>query len=412
MNNPSPLPAPNLHCTLLAVCFTLLAAGSLFAASYNYDVNTTEELRARDGLPNFFAKAQAGGTIRVAYVGGSITAAAGWRPKTLAWLRQQYPAVTFTEINAAISGTGSDYGACRLQEDVLQQNPDLVFLEFRVNGGGGFEAKSMEGIVRQIWRHNPSTDICFVYTICESLMPVIREGKNDAWFGAIMETIANRYGVPSIQLAVEVTRREKAGELIFKGNQPVEGKLIFTNDGVHPTDGGHDIYRDVIARSLLAMKGLGHAGPHELADPLNAGAWETGSLLPIANATLSDGWTPVDMAKDPVTGADAWRTLGMLRDARKCDHAGESITVRFNGTAIACTDVPGTEPIVIETTVDGGQPVAVTRVSNDQMRKYARYWWTGELPPGDHTVKFTVKTLPAGVSFYAGQFWVVGKPLQ
>ena len=57
-----------------------------------------------------------------------------------------------------------ELGACRLQEDVLRQNPDLVSLEFRVNGGGGFEGKSMEGIVRQIWRNNRTTDICFVYT--------------------------------------------------------------------------------------------------------------------------------------------------------------------------------------------------------------------------------------------------------
>jgi hypothetical protein len=124
------------------------------------------------------------------------------------------------------------------------------------------------------------------------------------------------------------------------------------------------------------------------------------------------------MAQDPVTSADEGRTRGMLRDARKCDRAGESITVRFYGTSVALTDVPGTEPIVIEATVDGGPPVAVTRLSPDKVgsrrsaRKYARYWWAPELPPGEHTVKFTVKALPEGTSFYAGQLWIVGKPLR
>ncbi|OGV84440.1 MAG: hypothetical protein A3K19_32615 [Lentisphaerae bacterium RIFOXYB12_FULL_65_16] len=116
----------------------LVLAGVACAAPYNHDVNVAEEFRPRDGLPNFFAKLQAGGPVRVAYLGGSITAAHGWRPKTLAWFKAQYPAAAISEINAAISGTGSDYGACRLRGDVLAQSPDLVFLECRVNGGGGF----------------------------------------------------------------------------------------------------------------------------------------------------------------------------------------------------------------------------------------------------------------------------------
>jgi hypothetical protein len=225
-----------------------------------------------------------------------------------------------------------------------------------------------------------------------------------------MEGIANRYGIPTIDLGPEVVRRETAGELIFKGDTAPEGKLLFSHDGTHPTDAGHDIYRDVIARSILAMKGVGHVGPHGLGAPLDAGAWVTATMLPIADATLSDGWAAVEMAKDPVTSADAGRTLGMLRDAVKCDRVGESITVRFNGSAVALTDVPGPEPIVIEAAVDGGQPVAVPR--HESPRLYARYWWTPTRPAGEHTVKFTVKTLPEGTSFYAGQLWVVGKPLR
>jgi lysophospholipase L1-like esterase len=402
----SPVLAANLPWAAAAVSLALLSAASLFAASYDYDVHTTQELRARDGLPNFLAKAEAGGTVRVAYMGGSITAAAGWRPKTLSWLRQQYPKATFTEINAAISGTGSDFGASRLQEDVLKHDPDLVFLEFRVNGGGGFEAKSMEGIARQIWRKNPATDICFIYTVCEWMMPNIRQGKNEAYdsFGAIMEGIANRYGIPTIELGLEVARQEKTGELIFKADKPIEGKLVFSADGVHPGDAGHDLYRDVIARSILAMKGVGQAGPHALGEPLTTGPWETATMLPIGEATLTGGWTPVDMAKDPVTGADAGRTKGMLRDARRCDRPGESITMRFNGTAVAFTDVPSVEPIVIEVTIDGGAPATVARLSSEKIRLYARYWRTPELAPGDHTLKLTVKALPEGTAFYAGQF--------
>ena len=66
----------------------------------------------RGGLPNFFRKAEAGsGTVKVGYFGGSITAAAGWRVQTLAWMNETFKGVTFKEINGAISGTNSQLGA-------------------------------------------------------------------------------------------------------------------------------------------------------------------------------------------------------------------------------------------------------------------------------------------------------------
>ena len=93
------LPAAPLLWPLVTVCLALACAASLRAAAYDYDVHAAAELRARDGLPNLVARAQAGDTVRVAYVGGSITAAGGWRPKTLAWLRQQYPKATLSLIH-------------------------------------------------------------------------------------------------------------------------------------------------------------------------------------------------------------------------------------------------------------------------------------------------------------------------
>ena len=248
-------------------CAWLGLSASLVAAPFTHDVNVAEEFRTRDGLPNFFAKLQAGGPVRIAYFGGSITAASGWRPKSLAWFKAQYPQAQIVEINAAISGTGSDYGACRLRGDVLIKKPDLIFLECRVNGGGGYEKKSVEGIVRQIWKENPRTDVCFVYTIGQWMLKELQVGQNVS-FGRVMETVANAYGIPTIDLGVEIAKREKAGTLVFKSNTPVEGKLVFSSDGVHPGDAGHDLYRDVIARSMLKMKEAGPAQAHVLPAPL------------------------------------------------------------------------------------------------------------------------------------------------
>ena len=396
------------HSWLLLTALLLAPWTALHAALP--DPNTCEELRMRDGLPNFFAKLAAGGPVRVAYFGGSITAAAGWRPKTFEWFKAQFPKAELIEINAAISGTGSDYGACRIAGDVLCKNPDLVFMEHRVNGGGGYEAKSVEGIVRQIWKRSPRTDICLIYTLSEGMLKGLQAGKQTS-FGAIMETVANAYGIPSMDLGVEIARREQAGELIFKGAAAVEGKLVFSKDGVHPGNEGHEVYRDVVARSMLAMKSAGPPQAHSLPRPLEARCWETASLVPITQGALSSGWKPVDPKTDAIYRDDFGRTDAMLRGAMKCDQAGESITFQWNGTTLGFSDIPQGSGMEVEVTIDQSQtPITVQRPQTESIRRYARFFYLPEQTPGAHTAVLRVKQLPPGLSFYAGQILVIGTP--
>ena len=47
---------------------------------------------------------------------------------------------------------------------------DLVFIEYRVNGLGNQGISGPEGMVRQIYRANPNTDICMVYTISQGMI--------------------------------------------------------------------------------------------------------------------------------------------------------------------------------------------------------------------------------------------------
>lgn len=377
-------------------------------APFNHDPAVAEEFRVRAGLPNFFAKLKANAPVRIAYLGGSITAANGWRPKTTAWFKERYPGSVITEINVAISGTGSDYSACRLMKDVMPQKPDLVFLECRVNGGGGYEQKSVEGIVRQIWKTSPRTDICFVYTICEWMLADLKAGKSPA-FSKTMEEIANVYGIPTIDVGVEIARREADGSLIFKGNAPVEGKLVFSADGTHPGDAGHDVYRDVIVRCMLKMKYTATAKSHTLPTAMSANCWQTTDLLPIQKAVLSNRWVPVDIATDLVYNDDRGRTEAMLHETVKCSKIGESFTVKWNGTTVGISDIPYGESSILEAVVDNGAPISIERVQYEKIRKYARFWYLPEQPLGDHTVTFTVKKLPEGQSFYAGHLLIVGK---
>lgn len=385
---------------------TLLSAHTVRSTELP-DPAKAEEFRPRSGLPNFFAKIDAGQPVRIAYFGGSITYAGGWRLKTLSWFREQFPQAAFSEINSSIPGTGSDYGACRLQQDVLQHNPDLVFVEFRVNGGGGFEELSMEGIVRQIWKHNPHTDICFVYTAGFWMFESLQKEQNVA-FGEIMERIANRYGIPSIDVGLEIAKQVQTGNMTTQHPEP--GKIQFSVDGVHPTDEGHQVYSDIITRAMLKMSSESTPSTHSLGKPVNPNCWDTATLLPIQNAELSAGWSLVDRKSDPVYTDDAARTDDMLRGAVKCSREGETITVHWTGTGLGLSDIPYGGTSVVEAVVDGKTVTLEKRTQTEPQKKFARFWHIPEQIPGRHTAVFTVKQLPENTSYYAGQLLIVGKP--
>ena len=318
------------------------------AQTYHFDPFTAEELRMRDGLPNFFKKVQGKKEVRIAYFGGSITRAKGWRVKTMSWFRNQYPETQFREIDAAISGTGTGFGACRLGTDILPYKPDLLFVEFRVNGGEGVEKQSVEGIVRQIRKANPRTDICFVYTIGNFFSDQIRAGKNTP-FGTVMEQVANYYGITTIDLGIEIVRLNDAGTLTIQNDKQAEGMITFSQDGVHPGDEGHQIYADVIARNFLKMdmKYIG-ATKYKLKPELFENPWELGALIPIENATKSPEWIPVSIKSDTIYGRDFQRTNGMLRGAYKCAEIGGTIEVEWGGTTLGINDLTEMNPVVFE----------------------------------------------------------------
>ncbi|RYG77855.1 SGNH/GDSL hydrolase family protein, partial [bacterium] len=188
-------------------------------------VRAAIECAPRGGLPNVVARAKAGGPIRVAYLGGSITAAAGWRVWSRQHVQSQFPGVQVAEIRAAIPGTGAEFGAARLQRDVLDQKPDLIFVEFAVNGAGerrerAFE--SMEGIVRQARAANPDVDLCFVYTLHVPTLGDYQAGRVP-WLVERMEQVADHYGIPSIHFGVDVAARVAAGTLVFKDAAGTDG---------------------------------------------------------------------------------------------------------------------------------------------------------------------------------------------
>lgn len=375
-------------------------------AIITFDPTIPEELRIRGGLPNFFAKLNLKDTVRIAYLGGTISEANGWRINSFNWLKTQYPRVHFIEINAAISGTGSDYAACRVKPDVMAHNPDLVFLEHRIDGGAAFETQSVEGIIRQIWKQDARTDICFIHPVSLAMIPTIQDGRNIG-FGAVMESIANKYNIPSIDLGVEIARLEMAGELAMKSDLPVAGKLWFSMDGLRPGEAGHDLYSEIFIRSFSQMKNFTEVKDHQLPLAMNQNNWELTTLLPITEAKLSAGWKPVNIQKDTIYSEGYKRTDGMLRGAVKCRKVGESIGIKWKGTTLGFSDIPCGSGGKIQITVDKGKPITIERKQPNKQNK-ADFFYLPEQSPGEHSAVLKIIELPDGAEYFIGQILVIG----
>ncbi len=383
-------------------CALLLSVGLLPAAEPEFPLVEAQECRPRTGLPNFLAKAQGvfgGGAqaeVKVGYLGGSITAQPGWRVKSLAHFKQVYPNVKFTEINAAIGGTGSDLGAFRVQQDVLSKQPDLLFVEFAVNDGGAAPdqiIRCMEGIVRQTWRANPSCDICFVYTLVEGMAPGIAAGKFPRSASA-MEKVADHYGIPTIHFGLEVSRLSQDGKLLWKSPLPktpaekaaLGDKVVFAPDSVHPhVETGHQLYLAAIQRSLPAIgQASGKPMKHELPAPLVADNFERATLTSITAAKLPAGVAPLDPAQDALAKSYANRLPALVR----LTQPGQAIEFKFKGTHCAVYDVVGPAGGKVAVTLDGGAPKVVTRF--DAYCTYPRlstFTVGTKLPDAVHTVR-------------------------
>ena len=314
---------------------------------------TAELVRARDGLGNVLAKLLAGGEVRLGYLGGSITAAGGWRVQTREGFAVQFPGAQVREINAAIGGTGSDLGVFRVHRDVLQHKPDLLFVEFAVNDGGASPERiwqAMEGIVRQTWAADPRTDICFVYTYRVGYEQELGQGQCPR-AAAAMEMLADHYRIPSINVALRVVQLQRDGKLVYQSDAPApDGVIRFSSDGVHPLDDGHRIYTDVIADAVRTMRiepqAVNHAG--KLDHPFVADHWQAAKMVPVTREMLSGAWTQLD-EQHPLARSFGPR-MGTLWET---EQPGSKITFRFRGSQAKLYDLLGPDGGQVIVTVDG-----------------------------------------------------------
>ena len=377
---------------VLLVCCLTAALSANAVPLYSGPV-AAEECRVRGGIGNVMAKIRAGGAVKIAYFGGSITEMDGWRRLSREWLQARYPSASFTEIAASIGGTGSSLGVYRFRQDVLDKNPDLVFVEFATNDAGDSVEniwRNFDGFIRQAWKHNPEIDFVFTYTITQAMEADYAAGKCNRAASA-MEQLADYYGIPSIGFGPRVIADVKSGKLVWTlgefatavpeetpdrdnaiiAEMAAQGKTLFSRDGVHPVASGHAYYLESIKAAWPQMENL---PPADHAAKLSAAFYdakmEAAKMVSITPDMISGTWRRVAANEQNGNfgtrfGDQPWLT----------ETPGSKMRFFLRGSGCMVYDLVGPDCGQVWVTVDGvrrGAPVV-------RFDKYCTYYRVGML---------------------------------
>lgn len=324
-----------------ALCLLLLAAAQDPAPRQDY-------FELRGGLRHARQVFEETGRGRVAFLGGSITHNPGWRDQVMEYLAGRFPETEFDFVAAGIPSTGSTPGAFRVSRDAFARGAvDLLFEEAAVNDStnGRSQAeqlRGMEGIVRRARGLSPGVDVVLLHFVDPDKMRAYRAGEVPQVV-RVHERVAAHYGLPSLNLALEVTERIDRGEFTWEDD--------FRN--LHPSPFGQELYARSITRLLeAAWEDERAAEPRELPPPLDRFSYDGGRLLPPSAATPGEGFALVPSWKNDVGGGTRAGFVGVPMLVGQAP--GAAFQLPFSGSAVGLFVAAGPDAGTIEFRVDGG----------------------------------------------------------
>ena len=404
---------------------------------YKNEAYAGKEYSTRGGIYNTLKKLKNGEDVTIAYLGGSITQQESWRPRTTQWFKENFKNSKITEVNIGLSGTNADLAVCRIDKDILTYNPDLVFIEYAVNGGA---AKDMEGMVLKIWEKDPTTDVMFVYTTETKYYATYKSGKLPP-YPAIYEPVADYYSVPSVFFGYQAFDLYEDGKLTLSGSKE-DGKVLYTQDGVHLTGDGGFLAAGAIGRCINAMSKDFDDSAYTITNHTIPAAHYDAN--PWVDADYSDDWSKmifkgswIDCSLDPATnefknysytGGYLGNFKQMFPNMTGTKTAGSSVTVKFKGTDLAVFEAGGQYSGQLRVIIDGvEQPNKMVLYNNNDSKLRHQYYFIPTQAYGEHTVTFILdstmpdKSLLQGRNpgdttyerneLYIGKFLVVGEIL-
>ena len=270
-------------------------------------------------LKGFMNRAAKGERLTVGFIGGSITQGFSatdpekcYAARTFGWLKKVFPNTEFDYVNAGIGATDSQFGAARVQEDLLPRLPDLVFVEFSVNDHSTPHfCETYEGLVRQIYGSASAPAMVLIHNVYYDT------GKSAAYYHA---QIGRHYDLPCISMQNSIYPAVAAGRL------PAEK---ITADFLHPNDLGHEFMASVITNFLEKVIHDKTQEPQEIFPaPLTENAYEHCVRLQYFNSTPEKSGFEEDMTPQR-------DITDIFRNGWSAGEKGAYLEFTFRGTGAA-----------------------------------------------------------------------------
>ncbi len=180
-------------------------------------------------LVNKLAAAEQGESLTVAYLGGSITEGKNYTSPFSSYIKDTFAKGSFKEVNAGLSGTSSVVGLVRSEQEIVSQNPDIIFLEFSVNDHEDIlYKKCFESCVKKFLSlpNDPAVII------------LITRAKGGFSSQSQMAPIGTNYDIPVISMDDALTKAFNSG-FLSAGD--------YYTDEYHPHQKGGQLFADCMS---------------------------------------------------------------------------------------------------------------------------------------------------------------------
>jgi len=266
--------------------------------------------------------------LKIAYFGGTngatAKASAAWQAQTTAWFQSRAPQAKITATDATAEG-GSEYGAFRFRQDIMERDPDLIFVEFAADDAEAEKQRTLrglEGIVRQLWTSNPWAEIVFVYTTNKQRAASYERGEVPKGVDS-HQAIARHYGIPEINVGRALAEAIRAGTGTWDS---------LTTDG-RPNDAAAAIYFRAIEEFLAQHQADAVAEP----------------LLTLPDPLTKDPFSGAYVVKGTSIYAPGWRKV-----LQPTDSSAQHIDAEMPGTDLVHTFTGSTVGVLLVVGPDGG----------------------------------------------------------
>ncbi|MGG1554687.1 SGNH/GDSL hydrolase family protein [Paenibacillus ferrarius] len=327
-------------------------------------------------------QALASGTVRLGFIGGSITDARpryNWPEPVIVWLTEAYPHVRLYVENAAIGATGSELAVFRAERDLIDRGCDIVFIDYAVNDHEEPKEQRMrtrEGLLRKLLQDG-SRDVVWVHTFCQSFYRAMAEGGVPESITEL-EALAEHYQTGSVWMGLHAMDEVRRGQLRWEEWLP---------DGLHPTERGSLSYAQSVIAFLQAE--LSEEQPltatderHELPEPLNPRHWGEAHSLALSDIQVEGPWV-----------TRRWPHVEWIDQVLETAAIGARLSFHFVGRGLSLGFDFGKYASEFRYRLDHGDWVTVSRSRPDWCPDdgwYRMYGIADDLPAGTHHFELEV----------------------